>query len=109
MARSYVHGTYTAYARHGCRCDLCRAYQNERVRRNRADRLAAGRLTHGRRSTWDAAVGAPSAERCIRQRTPTTDDAREQPDPPPGERTSPSSPGGSHNYRASSALPTTSG
>jgi hypothetical protein len=52
--RSYVHGTYTAYAHHGCRCDLCRAYQNERVRRNRAERLAAGRLTHGRRSTWDA-------------------------------------------------------
>ena len=51
---SYRHGTYTAYARHGCRCDACRAYQNARVARNRADRLAGGRLTHGTRSAYDA-------------------------------------------------------
>lgn len=51
---SYTHGTYTAYARHGCRCDRCRAYQNERVAKNRRERLEAGRLSHGTASAWDA-------------------------------------------------------
>ena len=49
---SMVHGTYTAYARWGCRCDRCRQYQNERVARGRADRLTAGRIQHGR-TGWD--------------------------------------------------------
>ena len=48
------HGTYTRYADHGCRCDACRAYQRDRVARNRADRLASGRLNHGTRSARDA-------------------------------------------------------
>ena len=50
---SYRHGTYTGYAHYGCRCDKCRLYQIERVRRNRADRLAAG-VNHGTRSGYDA-------------------------------------------------------
>lgn len=48
------HGTYTAYARWDCRCRECVAYQNDRVRRNRAERKATGRLSHGTRSAWDA-------------------------------------------------------
>jgi hypothetical protein len=52
--RSYVHGTNYAYEYAGCRCDQCCAFQRERVARNRADRLADGRLTHGTRSAWDA-------------------------------------------------------
>lgn len=47
------HGTYARYSR-GCRCDECREYQGARVARNRADRLASGRLSHGTRSAWDA-------------------------------------------------------
>lgn len=42
------------YERHGCKCAGCRAAHADRVRRNRADRLAAGRLTHGTRSAYDA-------------------------------------------------------
>lgn len=48
------HGTYGMYARKKCRCDKCRAYQNSRVAKNRADRLASGRLNHGTRSARDA-------------------------------------------------------
>lgn len=48
------HGTYTMYARNGCRCESCREYQNSRVRRNRADRLENRRLAHGTRSAYDA-------------------------------------------------------
>lgn len=49
-----VHGTYTMYFRKECRCWRCRDYQSGRVRRNRAARLAAGRLSHGTRSAYDA-------------------------------------------------------
>lgn len=48
------HGTYSTYARGACRCDLCVTQQRERVRANRADRLASGRLSHGTRSAYDA-------------------------------------------------------
>jgi hypothetical protein len=51
---SFTHGTASGYERHGCRCDLCRANHNERVARNRADRLASGPLSHGTRSAYDA-------------------------------------------------------
>lgn len=50
-----THGTYRMYAApFRCRCDACRAYQNDRVARNRADRLASGNLNHGTRSAYDA-------------------------------------------------------
>jgi hypothetical protein len=52
--RPYVHGTDRSYEYGGCRCDDCRAAHAERVKRNRAERLAAGSLTHGTRSAWDA-------------------------------------------------------
>ena len=54
MKRSLVHGqSYTLYARRGCRCDKCRAFQAARVAANRADRLT--RLAvHGIRSSYDA-------------------------------------------------------
>ena len=48
------HGTYSMYARKGCRCDDCREYQRARVAKNRADRLASNRLNHGSRSSYDA-------------------------------------------------------
>jgi len=51
---SYRHGTYTAYARHGCRCDHCTTYQRDRVKRNRLARFTSGSLTHGNRSSYDA-------------------------------------------------------
>lgn len=38
----------------GCRCENCRAYQQERVARNRRERLARGDLSHGSRSAYDA-------------------------------------------------------
>lgn len=47
------HGTSAMYF-YGCRCTVCRKYQSERNARNRADRLAAGRLSHGTRSAYDA-------------------------------------------------------
>ena len=49
---SHTHGTYKAYAIHGCRCDRCREYQNARVAKSRADRLASGRINHGS-AGWD--------------------------------------------------------
>lgn len=49
---SYRHGTYTAYARHGCRCDSCREYQRARVAASRAARLASGNVNHGS-AGWD--------------------------------------------------------
>mgnify|MGYP007115078499 CR=1 FL=1 len=64
---SFVHGTYVAYARHGCRCDRCATAQRDRVRRNRADRLATGRLNHGTRSARDAGCKCPP---CIETRRP---------------------------------------
>lgn len=49
----YVHGQSYSLYKNGCRCDPCREFQNDRNRRNRADRLA--RLTvHGIRSSYDA-------------------------------------------------------
>lgn len=48
------HGTYAAYAKDKCRCVECRGYQSARNAQNRADRLASGRLSHGRRSAYDA-------------------------------------------------------
>ncbi len=47
------HGTYTMYARRKCRCDECKTYQRNRVAKNRAERLASGKLTHGTRSAYD--------------------------------------------------------
>jgi hypothetical protein len=47
------HGTYVMYL-YGCRCGPCARNQAERNARNRADRLASGRLTHGTRSAYDA-------------------------------------------------------
>lgn len=47
------HGTYSTYFRRKCRCEECRAYQRERVAKNRADRLARG-VVHGSRSSYDA-------------------------------------------------------
>jgi hypothetical protein len=35
-------------------CPECRARQRVRVARNRAERLAEGRLSHGKRSAYDA-------------------------------------------------------
>lgn len=48
-----MHGTEYAYARLDCRCDPCRETHNARVRRNRAERLEAGRVNHGTRSGYD--------------------------------------------------------
>jgi hypothetical protein len=48
------HGTYAMYFKEKCRCTACRVYQRNRVRRNRAERLATGNLTHGTRSSYDA-------------------------------------------------------
>lgn len=65
MSESYTHGTYTAYARHGCRCDPCRTRQNDRVRANRAARLErVGRLTHGIRSTYDCGCRCTKCQAC---------------------------------------------
>jgi hypothetical protein len=52
--RPIQHGTCYAYEERGCRCGLCRTNHNERVARNRADRLARGDLNHGARSAYDA-------------------------------------------------------
>jgi hypothetical protein len=55
MSDPFTHGTSAGYERHHCRCDKCRTYQNDRVRRNRAERLArVEKLVHGIRSTYDA-------------------------------------------------------
>lgn len=35
-------------------CETCKAYQRDRVARNRAERLETDRLTHGNRSSYDA-------------------------------------------------------
>lgn len=52
-AQTFKHGTYAMYGR-GCRCTRCAEYQSSRNARNRADRLARGRLSHGTRSAYDA-------------------------------------------------------
>ena len=54
MSRSIVHGTYSTYFWHMCRCTECREGQRQRVARNRAERLASGSLSHGTRSAYDA-------------------------------------------------------
>ena len=51
--RQTKHGTQIMYE-YGCRCDPCRKHQNQRNARNRAERLASGRLSHGTRSAYDA-------------------------------------------------------
>ncbi len=56
------HGTSAAYDGAGCRCDVCRGYQAMRVRRNRRERVAAGRLTHGTRSAYDAGCRCPACK-----------------------------------------------
>lgn len=48
------HSPIAGYERHGCRCDACVAGHNARVRENRRQRLAEGRLSHGTRSAYDA-------------------------------------------------------
>ena len=63
MTSSSKHGTYTMYARKKCRCDECRSYQNSRVSRNRAQRLADGNLSHGTRSSYDAGCRCTSCSR----------------------------------------------
>lgn len=54
MTKTPNHGTYTMYARRGCRCDSCKEYQRARVAKNRSDRLKTGNLSHGTRSAYDA-------------------------------------------------------
>lgn len=54
MSRPMKHGTAFTYGKRGCRCDACKDFQRERNATNRADRLASGRLTHGKRSAYDA-------------------------------------------------------
>ena len=51
---SITHGSVAGYDWHGCRCTRCTETHSSRVRRNRADRLAAGQLSHGTRSAYDA-------------------------------------------------------
>lgn len=41
-----IHGTASAYRRHGCRCDLCKAAQTE-THRDWKDRVAGKPPTHG--------------------------------------------------------------
>lgn len=48
------HSPTTGYERHNCRCEACVAHHNARVKQNRQERLADGRLTHGTRSAYDA-------------------------------------------------------
>jgi hypothetical protein len=51
MTKEIPHGTCSAYARHGCRCDICRTAEVKRQRewraRKRAARLAAGETLDG--------------------------------------------------------------
>jgi hypothetical protein len=56
------HGTLSRYEL-GCRCKPCRSYQNTRNARNRADRLASGRLSHGTRSAYDCGCRCPECKR----------------------------------------------
>lgn len=68
-----LHGTYTAYW-HGCRCTACSEYQSKRNARNRAVRLASGRLSHGTRSAYDAGCRCEpckEARREARRRLPS--------------------------------------
>jgi hypothetical protein len=59
------HGTYAGYATHKCRCEPCRTYQNERVRRSRAARLArVDTLQHGIRSTYDVGCRCFKCRKC---------------------------------------------
>jgi hypothetical protein len=69
MAGSIRHGTYKAYAEARCRCYRCVAYQRERVARNRAERLASGRLNHGTRSARDCGC---QCEPCLATRPAKT-------------------------------------
>ena len=50
---AFQHGKSKTYEV-GCRCPVCVESQRARVARNRADRLASGRLNHGTRSAYDA-------------------------------------------------------
>ena len=50
----FKHPSDYSYQTRGCRCDGCKAVHNARVARNRADRKAAGNLSHGTRSAYDA-------------------------------------------------------
>lgn len=52
MPSPYPHGTYSAYAKDRCRCDVCRLTHNQRIREGRARRLAEGRVRHGT-AGWD--------------------------------------------------------
>lgn len=54
MSAERAHGTYRRYWIDKCRCEACREYQRARVARSRAERLARGELTHGKRSAYDA-------------------------------------------------------
>jgi hypothetical protein len=60
MTRPAGHGSPALYGA-GCRCVPCCEQQRTRVARNRAARLASGRLTHGKRSSYDAGC---RCERC---------------------------------------------
>ena len=50
MTHEPSHNQYT----YGCRCDGCKVAHREYTAQKRAEALAAGRLTHGKCSTYDA-------------------------------------------------------
>lgn len=61
------HSPWRGYDQRGCRCEACVAVHNARVRRNRAERLASGNLTHGARSAYDAGCRCTDCKRARRE------------------------------------------
>lgn len=59
MRRPAQHGSCARYELDGCRCPLCKHNHNERVKRNRRERLESGLLSHGTRSAYDAGCRCP--------------------------------------------------
>lgn len=47
----------------GCRCEACVFLHNERVKRNRRERLERGELSHGTRSAYDAGCRCADCKR----------------------------------------------
>ena len=76
------HGTYAGWSWHDRHnvpaCDACREAKREYVRAQRAASLAAGRLTHGRRSTFDAGCRCGQC-RAVRQVAYVTNPGEYQP------------------------------
>lgn len=62
--RAIVHG-YGPYSRGVCRCDVCREAARIYRRNQRAERLAAPRLRHGLRATYDCGC---RCKRCMKAR-----------------------------------------